>query len=85
MHTFIIISIMLIYHTAVLIMELILDGNSKIGVHAAQGTIYVFDLFKAFAFIESSHKFDIFFQKMPIFLHACTTCSELPYNKSTMV
>ena len=30
----------------------------------------LFDLFKAFDYIESSHKSDIFYPKMLIFLHA---------------
>ena len=40
----------------------------------------LFDLFKAFDYIESSHKSDVFSPKIHIFLHACVTSSELPFN-----
>ena len=43
-----------------------------------------FDLFKAFDYFESSHKLDLVSPKLPIFLHACATCSGVPSNISTM-
>ena len=42
----------------------------------------LFDLFKAFDQIESIHESDFFSPKRPIFLHACVTCPELPYDIS---
>ena len=44
----------------------------------------LFELFKAFDSIESSHK-SIFFYEKSVFLHACATYSELPSNISTMI
>ena len=44
----------------------------------------LFDLLKAFDYLESHYKSDFFSQKRPIFFHACATCSELPSNISTM-
>ena len=46
---------------------------------ARKAQYLLFDLFKAFDYIESSHK------SGPIFLYACATCNELPSNISTMV
>ena len=40
-----------------------------------------FDLFKAFVYIESSHKS----RKIPFFLHMCATCAEIPSNIRTMM
>ena len=45
--------------------------------------IFVIDLFKAFDYIESSHKPDIFSPKKNILFHAFETCSKLPSNIST--
>ena len=42
----------------------------------------LFDLFKAFDWIESSHKTLIF---SDMTLHLCATCPELPYNICTIV
>ena len=42
----------------------------------------LFDLSKAFYYIESSHKY--FYPKRSIFLHACAPCYELPSTISTM-
>ena len=53
-------------------MVLILDG--RIGAHVSNN---LFDQ------IESSRKSDLFIRT--IFLQACATCSELPYNIRTMV
>ena len=61
------------------IVALILDGNSDIGAH-----VRPFVLFKAFDWIENSDKLYFFSAKRPIYLHACTTCSELPSEISTM-
>ena len=41
-----------------------------------------FDLFRAFDWIESSHKSDVFSPKRAILLYACATCSELTYSIS---
>ena len=57
------------------IMLFISDGNSVIA-----SIISVFDLFKAFSYIESSHKLDFFPSKRSIFLYACETFSELLSN-----
>ena len=43
------------------------------------------DLFKAFYWIKQSHIWFFFRKKNPIFFHACATCSELPFNISTML
>ena len=43
-----------------------------------------YDLFKAFDYIKISHKSDFFSPKRHIFLNTCATCSELPFNISTM-
>ena len=46
----------------------------------------LFDLYKVFDSIRTrawSH-FGFFSLKRPAFLHACATCSELPYNISAM-
>ena len=56
-------------------MVLILDGKDQ---------SLLFDLLKAFALIESSHKSDLIPPKRPIFLPACAKCSELPSYISTM-
>ena len=42
----------------------------------------LFDLSKAFDRIESSHKLDL--RKEQYYLHAWATCSELPFDISTM-
>ena len=43
----------------------------------------LFDLFKAFDWIENSHKSDLFSPKRPIFLNVCAMLHELPSNIST--
>ena len=64
-------------------MVLLLNGNSEIGAHKAQYLLY--DLCKAFEFIESAVKNSMFLIfKKPIFLHTCATYYELPSNISTM-
>ena len=40
---------------------------------------------KAFDMIESRQILNIFYPKIPIFLHACEACYELPSNVSTMM
>ena len=45
----------------------------------------LFDLFKAFDKIESSHKSDFLPRKDQFFSNACATCPELPSNIRTMV
>ena len=55
-----------------------LDGYSEIRKSL------LFDLFKTFNQIQSSHKVDQFYPKRPIFLHESAACSELPYDISTM-
>jgi len=66
----------------VYIMVHLCDGNSDIGVHCAcQGKSLLFDLLKAFAWIEGS-QIHIFSPKN---LDVHTTCSELPSDISTMV
>ena len=44
----------------------------------------LFDLYKSFDKIKSSHKSEFFSSKRLIFLYAGATCSELPSNISTM-
>ena len=44
----------------------------------------LFDLFKAFDLIESSHKSN-YFSRRHIFLRTCATCSKLPFNINTIV
>ena len=46
-------------------MVLILDGNSEMCVHVGS---MLFDLFKAFDYIESSHKSDFFLRKDLFFI-----------------
>ena len=61
----------------------LLGGNSDIGV---QEQSLLFNLFKEFDKIDSSHKWEFFSSsKRPVFLNACATCFELPSNLSTMV
>ena len=57
-----------------------LDGNSKVDAQSL-----LFDLFKAFDLSERSHNLDFFSAKRPIILHVCATCSEQPFQISTMV
>ena len=46
----------------------------------------LFYLFKAFDKIEKKEQIGFFSSsKRPIFPHACTTCSELPFNVTTMI
>ena len=61
-------------------MALILDGNPDIGKKKS----LLFDLFKAFGQIESNDKSNVFYPKSSFFLHASSTCSEVPSNISTM-
>ena len=63
-------------------MVLILDGNLEIGAHLCG---VKFDLLKAYGRIDSSCKFEIYFQKRQIFLRTCATCSEIPFNISILV
>ena len=42
------------------------------------------DLFKAFNWIESSHKSDSFAPKLHNFLHACATCSKFPSSNMVL-
>ena len=41
-------------------------------------------MFKSFNYIESSHKWDFFLRKIPIFFHEYATYSKLPSDVSTM-
>ena len=41
-------------------MVLVPDGNSEIGAYVKEHSLLLFDLFKAFDKIESSHKSDLF-------------------------
>ena len=66
------------------IMVLVLDGNSETGAHIRSTVCFLY-LFKAFDWIESSHKADFFSPKRPTFIYVCATCSELPSNMRTMV
>ena len=43
----------------------------------------IFDLYKAFDLIESSHKSDLYYPKYFFFLHACATWYGLPSKIST--
>ena len=45
----------------------------------------LFDMFKAFDWIESCQKSKYFYPKRPVFLHAHATCLEVPSNINTMV
>ena len=44
---------------------------------------HVFDLIRAFGQTGSMHKWVFSSPKRLFFLHACVTCSELPFNKSS--
>ena len=57
-------------------MVLMVDGISEIGAHVRSN---ICSLFKAFDYFESSHKSDYLYPKRPVFLHACATCSQLPF------
>ena len=46
---------------------------------------HLFDLFKAFYQIESSHKSDSFSLQRPLFLDTCATCSAIPSTIRTLV
>ena len=56
---------------------LLLDGNSFLCGTYIRWKSMLFGLFKAFDYIESSYKSDIFLQK-PLILLACAICSEQP-------
>jgi len=58
-----------------------LNREKREMVYLVQGKSLLFDLFKAF----DSDIFLYFSSKIPIMLHACATCSELPSNVSTMI
>ena len=63
-------------------MALIIHGSSELGAHVRSNLCYLIclgHLIKSRAF-----KNRIFSLKRPIFFHACATCSELPFNNSTM-
>ena len=47
-------------------------GNSEIGAHVRSDLGYL------------SHKSDFCLSSLSVFLRTCVTCSELPYNLSTM-
>ena len=64
-------------------MALKLDGNSLICAHINAQSLLI-DLFKAFCYIESSHKSHSLIRQDLFFLPACATCYELPSNISTM-
>ena len=59
----------------------ILDGNRNRFTRKEQSLL--FDLFKALDLTESSDKSDFFSEKTYLF-QMCVTCSELPFNISTM-
>ena len=76
------------------------SGKNKLLEHGGHGTYIrcllrnrcareeqslLFDLSKAFHWINSSPKFDIFILKRLIFFLTCATYSELPSNQSTMM
>ena len=56
--------------------------TQKKGLHGWSERL--FDLFKSFVQIESSHKSD-FFQKKTLFIHTCATCFELHSNISIII
>ena len=59
-------------------------GNSEIGAHVQEQSL-LFDMFKAFDYIESNYKLDIISpKKKSIFLHAFALYSKSPSNVSTM-
>ena len=62
-------------------MVLIFDGNSDIGSHVRSNFCYLICIMH---FVRSSAVTNRILQKIPIFLHACATCSELPSNISVM-
>ena len=58
---------------------LVFDGNSEVSAHVRSNFFYLNCLDREQSQI-------VFFSlKRPTFLHACTTCSKLPSNISTMV
>ena len=59
------------------------EGNSEIGAHARKNLFYLIGLRHLIRLRVVSNRFFLS-PKRPIFLHACTTCSELPYNISRM-
>ena len=64
-------------------MRTFLDGNSEIGAQVRSNLYYLICLRRLNSSGQSQIGF--FSLKRPIFLHACTTCSELPSNISTMI
>ena len=58
-------------------------GNSEIG--AQKGVSLLFDLYKVFDFIESSHGSILFNPKRLILLHAWATGNKLPSYTNTMI
>ena len=56
-------------------MVFIFDGNSEIGAKERSNLYHLIGL---------RHLIKDFFPEIPIFLHACATCSELPSDISTM-
>ena len=63
-------------------MALKLIGNSEVGAHIRSNLWYLICLRH---WIESSHiSYFIFNSEKTFLLHACATCSELPYNISNM-
>ena len=62
-------------------MVLVLDDNSEIGAHVKRNLCCLRHLIP----IGSSNKLDFFPRKELIFLHAYTTCSELPSFVSIMI
>ena len=65
-------------------MVLILDGKLETGAHVWSNICYLICLRHLIRSREHS-QIGFFSAKTPIFLHACTTCSELSFNISTMV
>ena len=67
-------------------MVLILDGNSELGAHARSNLCYSTCLINRFFQLDRKQsRIGLFSLKSSIFPHACATCSELPYDISTMI
>ena len=65
------------------LMVLISDGNSEIGAHVGSNLCYLFCLRHSVRSRAGTNR--ILNPKMPIFLLACATCSELPSNISSIM
>ena len=70
----------LMYKVTVRFMVLILDGYSEINRCARMEHSLLFDLLRHLIKQRAVANRILFSQKIPIFLHVCASCSEIPYN-----